>query len=119
VSELHDRPSAAELVEAVRELLERDVLDATEGRLQFQTRIAVNVLKMVERQLVEGPAMEAEHRRRLEALGFGDDRQLADAIREGRVDDRWDEVFTAVYESVLEKVRVANPRYLEGDEAKG
>ena len=39
-----DRPTAAELVTAVREFLERDVMAATEGRVQFHTRVAVNVL---------------------------------------------------------------------------
>ena len=42
---------AAELVAAVREFLERDVMAATEGRVQFHTRVAVNVLSMVEREL--------------------------------------------------------------------
>ena len=48
----HDMPSAAELVEAVREWLERDVLTGTQGRLQFHTRVAINVLSMVERELI-------------------------------------------------------------------
>ena len=40
------RPSRPprELVTAVREFLERDVMPATEGRVQFHTRVAVNVL---------------------------------------------------------------------------
>ena len=46
---LHDRPSAGELVAAVREYLERDVMPATEGRVAFHARVAVNVLGMVER----------------------------------------------------------------------
>jgi hypothetical protein len=37
MSELHDVPSAAQLVEAVREWLERDVLTSTTGRVQFHT----------------------------------------------------------------------------------
>ncbi|MDQ1374233.1 MAG: hypothetical protein QOJ09_1571, partial [Actinomycetota bacterium] len=57
----HDIPTAAQLVEAVREFLERDVMAATEGRVQFHTRVAVNVLGMVERELALGPAQAAEH----------------------------------------------------------
>ena len=41
---LHDRPTAAELVAAVHEYLERDVMTATEGRVAFHARVAVNVL---------------------------------------------------------------------------
>jgi hypothetical protein len=115
----HDRPTAAELIEAVREFLESEVLAATEGRVQFHTRVAVNALGMVERELSEGASMASAHRRRLDALGFADDEALAAAIRDGQLDVRRDEVFVALYETVVEKVRVANPDYLEGDEAKG
>ena len=43
----HDMPSSRELVESVREWLERDVLTGTTGRLQFHARVAINVLAMV------------------------------------------------------------------------
>ena len=109
----HDRPTMAELVEAVREFLERDVFDATEGRVQFHTRVAVNVLKMVERELVLGDEQERAHLARLDALGFNDDAALAAAIRAGELDDRWTEVRDALAESVRDKLAVANPKYLE------
>ncbi len=48
-------PSAAALLESVREYLERDVMTSTTGRVQFHARIAVNVLAMVERQLQAAP----------------------------------------------------------------
>ena len=38
---LHDTPSAEQLVESVREWLERDVLTGTTGRLQFHTHLIV------------------------------------------------------------------------------
>jgi hypothetical protein len=63
-----DRPTAAELVGAVREFLERDVMAATDGRVQFHTRVAINALGMVERELVDGPVFEAMERDRAEAL---------------------------------------------------
>lgn len=107
----HDRPYAAELVEAVREFLERDVMEATEGRVQFHTRVAVNALRMVERELAEADAMAEAHAARLRALGAADDQGLVDAIRAGELDDRWDEVSDAVYASVVDKLRVANPGY--------
>jgi hypothetical protein len=119
LTEPHDRPDAGELVASVREFLERDVLDATEGRVQFHTRVAINALHMVERELAEGPVMAAEHRARLAALGIGDDQELATGIREGRFDDRWEQVMLAVYESVIEKLRVANPGHLLDDEGDG
>jgi hypothetical protein len=113
MTEPHDRPTAEELVEAVREFLERDVMAATDGRVQFHTRVAVNVLGMVQRELALGPAQAAAHRARLDALGFADESALAGAIRRGEVDDRYDEVKSAVAATVRDKLAVANPKYLE------
>ena len=110
---LHGRPTSEELVEAVREFLETDVMTATEGRIQFHTRVAVNVLGMVQREIEMGPAQEAAHRARLDALGFDSEAALADAIRRGDVDDRYDEIKSAVYDSVVDKLKVANPKYLD------
>jgi hypothetical protein len=110
----HDVPTAAELLEAVREWLERDVMTATTGRLQFHARVAVNVLAMVERELAAGPAQALAHQARLDALGVADEAELAAAIRSGALDDRLDEVRAAVRASVLDKLAVANPRYADG-----
>jgi hypothetical protein len=111
---LHDIPDAAGLVEAVREFLENDVMGATEGRIQFHTRVAVNVLGMVERELAKGAAQLEAHRAGLAALGVDDERALAEAIRNGTLDDRLDEVRAFVESTVRAKLEVANPRYLEG-----
>ena len=108
----HDRPSAGELIEAVREWLERDVLAATDGRLQFHARVAINALSIVERELLLGPAHESAHRDRLLVLGVADDAELAAAIRSGEFDDRIDEVRDLVWDSVRDKLAVANPKYL-------
>lgn len=111
VNDLHGAPTAAELVESVREWLERDVSPAVDGRLRFHTRVAMNVLAMVERELEAGEAQRVEHAARLAALGVADDAELAAAIRSGALDDRLDEVRAAVRESVAAKLAVANPRY--------
>ena len=108
----HDAPTAAELVEAVREFLEHDVLGATEGRVQFHTRVAINVLGMVQREIEAGAGPAEDHAGRLAALGVADDAELAAAIRSGALDDRYDEVKAAVWASVRDKLAVANPRYL-------
>jgi hypothetical protein len=108
----HDRPTSGELVEAVREFLERDVMSATDGRVRFHTRVAINVLGMVQRELELGPAQAAAHHERLAALGFTDEAELAAAIRAGTVDDRYDEIKAAVAATVRDKLTVANPKYL-------
>jgi hypothetical protein len=111
----HDEPSAAALVEAVREFLERDVMPATDGRLRYQARVAVNVLGMVERELLLGPAQAAAHALGLAQLGLADEAALAGAIRDGGLaGDRLAEVTAFVRDTVRAKLEVANPRYLEG-----
>ncbi|MEA3019614.1 MAG: hypothetical protein QOI47_1138 [Actinomycetota bacterium] len=111
---MHGRPTAEELVVAVREFLERDVMPATTGPVSFHARVAVNALSAVERELRDGPAMAEAHRARLAALGFTSEGDLAEAIRAGAADadDRYDEIVTAVRATVRDKLSVANPKYL-------
>jgi hypothetical protein len=71
-----DRPTASELVTAVREFLEHDVMGATEGRVQFHTRVAVNVLNIVARELEQGESHARDEHARLAAL-LGHDGTLA------------------------------------------
>ena len=107
----HDRPTAAELVEAVREFLERDVMEATEGRTRFHTRVAVNVLNMVQRELEVGSEQAVAHQEGLRQLGFEDDAELAAAIRRGDLDDRYDDVKAVIEAAVDDKLAIANPTY--------
>ncbi len=119
-----DRPTAAELVEAVRDFLSDDVQPALEGRLAFHTRVAVNALGMIERELSIGPALDAAERARAAALLGHDgdlrelERELAARIRDGSLDDRSGEVNDHVRATVRAKLEVANPGYL-GEEGVG
>jgi hypothetical protein len=116
-----DPPSAAELVDAVREFLERDVmeLDVLPGRVAFHTRVAVNALGIVVRELRDGPALAAaEHDRLVRLLGHDgtlDDltTELAAGIRDGSLDGRRAEVVAHLRESVRAKLAVAHPGYGE------
>jgi hypothetical protein len=116
-----DRPTAAELVQAVREFLENDVMAATEGRVQFHTRVAVNALGMIERELEHGPSFaDAERIRAAALLGHDDEvrvleRELAARIRDHSLDDQLNAVREHVRATVREKLLVANPGYLPAD----
>jgi hypothetical protein len=113
----HDVPSATELLDAVREFLETDVLAITDGRVRFHVRVAANVLAMVAREIVLGPDQAAAHRLRLAGLGVASDAEFAAAIRSGALDWRSDEVRAVVRATVTDKLAVAHPLYLrhEGD----
>lgn len=110
----HDIPDAAGLLEAVREFLERDLLTTTQGRVQFHTRVAINVLAMVEREIVASSGDSTRHSAGLVRFSVTDEAALADAIRDGSLDERLDDVRRFVTETVRAKLEVANPRYLEG-----
>jgi aminoglycoside phosphotransferase (APT) family kinase protein len=111
-SDLHGRPTAAELVAAVAMFLREDVMAATDGRLNFLARVAANTLDGVERELRLGPAQEQRHRERLAAFGQADQAGFAAAIRSGELDADDPALLTAVRAAVTDRVAVANPRYL-------
>ena len=117
MSALHDRPTAQELTEAVREFLEGEVLPGGSPPGSFHLRVAVNALRVVERELAQGGRDEERHAARLAGLGYTDDRALDAALRSGRVPaDELASVRAAVLASVEDKLRVANPRYLVPEE---
>jgi hypothetical protein len=101
----------AELIEAVREFLDTDVAEATEGRVAFHVRVASNALAMVERELARAPTDAEAHAARLASLGYADDAALVAALRAGELDDRLPDVARVVWQAVQAKVDVANPRY--------
>jgi hypothetical protein len=108
----HDRPTAAELLEALHEWMERDLLPGVDGRLQFHTRVAINMIDIVRRELELGPDQEIQHQEVLSSFGMNDDAELAEVIREGAFDSNLVEVLNRLRPVVEDKVRVANPRYL-------
>lgn len=111
MTDLHYKPTAAELVAAVAEFLEGEVRAATSGAVNFHARVAANVLRIVERELLDDTADRP--RAALAALGFGDESALAAAIRAGEFDGRGDEVFPALRAVVAHRLRVAHPGYEE------
>lgn len=120
---MQDRPSAIELLEAVSEYLERDVMPL-EGRVGFHGRVARNVVDIVRRELDQGPEADRRERAGLESLlgepvgEHADDlrsanAELAAGIRSGAVDDRREELLAHLRQTATDKLRIANPRELE------
>ena len=109
---LHDRPTALELIDAARGALGDDVLPQLEGRAAFQLRVSLRALGMVRRELEHDDEHSATHAMALASVGCSDERELAEAIREGSVDARAQHVLAAVRATVRAKLEVANPSYL-------
>ncbi len=106
---LHGRPTAAELVGAVAEFLETDVRESTAGQVNFHARVAANVLRIVERELLVDSADDVTNA--LVDAGFDDEAQLAAAIRAGALDGRGEQVQSALRALVGHRLSVAHPGY--------
>ena len=113
-----DRPTAAELLQAVREHLINNLAPTLEGQPAFHLRVATNVLAIVERTMADGAAMDQEELARLQVLlgGEGDlielNRKLVDRIKAGELDDKNDAVLDHLRRTSVDKLRLSNPRYM-------
>ncbi|MFZ0888917.1 MAG: DUF6285 domain-containing protein [Candidatus Binataceae bacterium] len=131
---MQDRPNAIELLEAAADFIDRDIVPATEGRRQFQARVAANVMRIVAREIeMEEPQLNEELRVLADSLGLPApatrtlkeareaalalNQRLSERIRAGEADEGpWRErAFQVMRKLVEEKLKVANPRYLEAD----
>ena len=132
---MQDRPTFLELLEAVRGFLETDVVPALDGPKKFHARVAANVLAIVGRELQSEEAQLAAEWRRLDAVpgaaeALPADRAalkqrlserteaLCNRIRQGDADSgAWRAaVLEHVRRTVVEKLAVANPKFLGTDE---
>lgn len=127
---MQDRPSAAELLDAIRDFLEREILPELEGRRRFHLRVALNALGILRREHdLEESAVRAEIDRLNDLLGLGAGQpatfaaareaaralnvELARRIRSGEMDDRWSETLEVLRRTSADRIAVANPRYAE------
>lgn len=83
------RPTAREILDAVRGFLDHDVMEKTTGRLSFNARVASNMLGIVERQLAVDPTAPGP-------TGDGSWESMARTVRV--------------------KLMVANPKYLGAED---
>ena len=114
MSGLYGRPTAAELVAVVAEFLDNDVRAAIVGSptpVNFHARVAANVLRIVERELLDQSTDDVTAA--LADLGFSDEAELAAAIRAGDVDDRPDDVLACLRTVVRRRLDVAHPGYAD------
>ena len=128
---MQDRPTYTELLEAVQHFLEADAVPALEGTKKFHARVAANVVAIIRRELQNqdaqlraewarldavlgvaepAPADRSELRRRLRARTS----ELCERIQRGDADTgAWRAaVLDHVRQTVVDKLRVANPKYV-------
>jgi hypothetical protein len=112
-----DQPSAAELVTAVREFLEKHAIPQLAGRTAFHGRVAANALAIVARELEQGSAAGlAEHASLRRLLGEDGsieslNRELCRRLRQGFVDPLDPTVARHLVNTTLAKVAIDQPGY--------
>jgi hypothetical protein len=115
------RPTAAELLAIVAEVLDRDIVPALDGPVQHHARVAASLVAIVERELRMAPAAaDAELAASLALLpdgtasgaGLDDTRvALAEALRHGLGDDPGDaaRVWDALMKVARDDLAIAKP----------
>jgi hypothetical protein len=112
MSSPHDRPTVDELLESVREWLERDVAQVGDTRIAFHARVAANIIEMVRRENGASTEVDMRHEDLLESLEVTSEQELVEKIRTGVYDDNLLEMLHKLRPVVEDKVAVANPKYL-------
>ncbi len=113
-----DRPTAAELLSAVREHLIDHLAPMLEGQPAFHLRVATNALAIIELTMAEGDALDQAELVRVQKLLGRDghlndlNRTLAAQIRSGDLDSRREAVLAHLRQTATDKLRLANPRYM-------
>ncbi|MDQ7998383.1 MAG: DUF6285 domain-containing protein [Pseudomonadota bacterium] len=109
-------PPASTLLQAAADDLERDVLPALAGFPRFRTRVIVNVLRLLTRELALGHAADAAEHARLQALLDTDDddlpalrTELARRIESGAVDLDDGALVRHLRESLRDALAIDNP----------
>jgi hypothetical protein len=115
-----DRPTAAELLAAIADLLREEVtpaLDKADPRLGFQMRVAVNSLAILEREARLGPDADRREHERLKKLLAKDatlddlNRELARQLRAGERDEGDAALMAHLEATIADKIAIANPKW--------
>ena len=118
IAAVQDRPTASELLEAIAELLEQELLPALKGPLQHPVRVAGNLCRILEREARLGAAHDAREIELLAgALAEAPGDRAAESLSRAlvaRLDAGHDpalerRAFRALVEIVRSKLAIAKP----------
>ena len=126
---MQDRPTSAELLATLGEYLEEELMPALDGPLAYRTRVAANLVRILERENALGPASLRRERELLsQLLGVDPPRsdsltddvlelnlQVVDAIDAGRIDHT--QAWPALMEIARAKLAIIRPGYDAWDSA--
>jgi len=111
-------PKAAVLLEAAVKYLETELMPTLAGYHRFQTRVTVNVLNTLRRELeLRGAQADAERSRLIAMLGHDGDVEalsieLAERIRAGAISIDDPALRAHVRQSLADALAINNPKWL-------
>ena len=111
-------PKTTVLLQAAMKYLETELMPTLAGYHRFQTRVTVNVLNTVRRELeLRCSQAEAEHSRLVAMLGHDGDvealsRELAERIRSGAISIDDPALRAHVRQSLADALAINNPKWL-------
>lgn len=116
---LDERPTAAELVIAVADFLEKKVAPQLDAHTAFHAKVAVNALHIVIRELQSGAAVVAADSASLASLTdvaaeaglTAQNRALCTLIEQEKIDAGNPALHEHLMQSVLARIAIDSPRY--------
>ena len=112
---IFDRPTSAELVEAVSEFLSKEIKNNLPAHLAFKTQIAINVLNIVRREQENKELLTKESKEILLNLLSNPQeaniKELAEQIAAGKLELENKELQKALIDITKKKISVDNPKY--------
>jgi len=112
---IFDRPTIIELLDSVRIFLLKDIQDGLPDHLKFKTKIAINVLGIVTRELKNGKELSSEVLEKIGPLLNNSEEpsihNLAKEIQNGSLDLTNETLKEILIQLSKNKVSVDNPNY--------
>ncbi|MDO8704344.1 MAG: DUF6285 domain-containing protein [Sulfuricaulis sp.] len=114
-------PDAATLLQATTDYFEQELLPTLEGYHRFQTRVSINVLRTVLRELQQRSALESKERQRLvQLLGHEGEltvlnAELATAIAAGSLPLNSGGLLEHLRLTLRDTLAINNPKWIVSD----
>jgi hypothetical protein len=112
-----NRPSSAELLNAVQEFLKGELQPQLSGNVKYHLQVAINALMILGREWESGARFDAEEHERLEGLmrmqGSREELngQLCARIRERAITYEDPQLMSHLLQSSIAKMSIDNPKY--------
>src|SRR6202790_4426956 len=108
-------PDAKTILQAATKYMEEELMPTLDGYHRFKTRVTVNVLNTIRRELELGEGQaKAEHGRLVAILGHDGDvetlsRELSERIRKGEFSLEDQRLRSHIRQSLADALAIANP----------